>query len=385
MYVHIPYCRQLCPYCDFNVHVARKEPPWDRLTEALLAQWQAQRGAFGAGPVRTVYFGGGTPSLAPPRLFAAVLQALQRDVGVQPEAEITVEVDPGTISTTELRELHHLGINRVSLGWQSTHDHLLRTLGRGHDARQSRETLAAVREAGLQEISVDLIFAVPGQTLEHLQADLRALVALAPQHVSLYGLTYHEGTAFARRRQRGLLTPVPEPLEVEMMAQAESALTEAGYRRYEVSSYALPGHEARHNGGYWDGVPYLGLGPGAHSFLRHGWSRGWRWEAARRPERYFAAWIGTPVLEGPPPPEHPGITFVEELSARVLRGERMMCGLRRLCGVSLREEALVDHGAELQPGIEEGIRRGWLMREGDRVRPTAAGLLFGDDLGALWL
>jgi len=351
VYVHIPYCPAVCPYCDFNVAV-RKEPPWDAFAKAVTDELAARRPLF-EGDVRTLYFGGGTPSLAPPSVIAAIVEA----VGGSP-GEVTLEANPGTITPATLKGYKDAGITRISLGWQSTHDRLLKTLGRTHSAAQSQEAARAVKAAGFASMSIDLIFAVPGQTLEDLDADLDAVFAIDPEHVSLYGLTYHEGTPFEKSRRKGTLTPVDEVTETAMFERIAERLTARGYRHYEVSNFAKPGFEAQHDSSYWHGIPYMGLGPGAHSFVGNQ-----RWETVRNPDRYMS----DPLQQ----------TFRETLSALDMARERILTGLRLEEGIDLSEFA----GFEL--GVDEAIREGLAVRDGDRLKPTAKGRLQADTLAEI--
>ncbi|MEO1171711.1 MAG: radical SAM family heme chaperone HemW, partial [Myxococcota bacterium] len=249
LYVHVPYCRHRCPYCDFNVWID-KHAPWAALADATVGDI-GRRAAEFPYRFRSVYFGGGTPSLAPNAFFARVLEAADQVLGLQGSAEVTMEIEPDTISAARLRELVALGVNRASLGWQSSHDRLLKVLGRGHRADAAFRMFEDARNAGFDSVSIDLMFAVPGQTLAELDADLDRIVALSPDHVSLYALTFEPDTEFERRRRRGRLVPTEDDLEAEMMEHIESRLISAGYHHYEVSSYAKAGHAAVHNSGYW--------------------------------------------------------------------------------------------------------------------------------------
>lgn len=381
VYVHVPFCPYVCPYCDFNVLV-RRAPPWEAFVAALRRELEARASIFAGQALESLYFGGGTPSLAPPWWIASVKQAVEERFGPVP-GEITLEANPGTLDAEKLAGYRAAGVNRVSLGWQSTNDRLLQTLGRGHSAEESRAAAALVRAAGVPELSVDLIFAVPGQSLADLEHDLDELERLAPEHVSLYGLTYHERTRFQRWRDTGRLVPVDEELEVRMMARIDERLRAAGYEHYEVSNFARPGHRAVHNSSYWTGAPYLGLGPGAHSFAREGWERGWRWEGTRRAERYIAAWEHARPA-GLPRADDGTVTWIEELSARQLLAERMLCGLRTSDGVKLAEPPMREARAELERGIAEACRRGWAELVGDRLAPTALGFTYADDLAGLF-
>jgi oxygen-independent coproporphyrinogen-3 oxidase len=381
LYLHLPYCTSLCPYCDFNSYVDPKAP-WEALTSALEREIATRAPVF-ATPWRSVYFGGGTPSLAPPDTVRRLIEAARQAAGLAADAELTLEVNPGTVTEASLAAFREVGINRVSLGWQSTHDRLLRVLGRGHSAADSHAAYAASRAAGFDNISLDLIFAVPGQSMADLDADLDRVLALAPEHVSLYALTYKPGTPFERRRLRGTLTPADEDLEADMMDHIEARLSAVGFEHYEVSNYALPGRRAVHNSLYWRGGRYLGVGPGAHSFHHEAWATGWRWEAVRDPAAYIAAW------QTPPPPGVPAtgdgtVTWCEALTPRQLFSERMLCGLRQADGVSLQEPALAAHADTVAAGVAEATARGWGRVQGDRLIPTPAGLTHADALAALF-
>lgn len=382
VYVHVPYCRRICPYCDFNVHIA-KRADWGGLARGVTAELRARAEVFEVPEVDSLYFGGGTPSLAPREVLAACTQAVAAVGPLAAGAEVTVEVDPATLDAGGYAGLRSIGVTRVSLGWQSTHDGFLRVLGRGHTAADSEEAFRTARAAGLDDVSIDLIFGVPGETLEHLARDLDAVERLGPDHVSLYALTYHEGTELFRRREQRRVVPVEDDLEAEMMAFIERRLEGAGYEHYEVSNYARPGKRSRHNQLYWHGGRYLGVGPGAHSFARRGWDEGWRWEAVREPGRYAAAW-SQGSQRGRPAEGDPTVTFVETLSARQLRNERFLLRLRTREGVDLGEPGLEAAAAEVEGAVRDAVRRGWLVRHGARLVPTSAGLMNADAVAALF-
>jgi len=380
VYLHVPFCLSRCPYCDFNTAVV-EAPPCQACGAALDRELAVRAELFGGVPLRSVYFGGGTPSLAPAPWIATRLAAITDHFPSEERLEITVEANPGSIDAHGLRALAAAGVNRLSIGWQSTHDSLLATLGRKHTAADSRALLEAAR-AQFDNIGVDLIFAVPGQTMAMLDADLEQLLAYRPQHLSIYALTFHTGTPFERWRRKGLLHAASEELEVAMMERIETRLTDAGYDHYEVSNYALPGSAAVHNSLYWLGAPYLGLGPGAHSFLREGWDRGQRWENRRDTEQYLGAWShaddGGVPLDGAAT-----IEFVEHLTEEQLRAERFMCAMRLANGIDLAEVQGGDSEA-VAAAVEEGRHRGWLRQEGSRIVPTCDGMRHADALGGLF-
>lgn len=385
VYVHVPYCRQHCLYCDFNIHVMRsREPPWKAFVAAIGAELAARAPVFAGARAGSVYFGGGTPSLMPAPVVVELLGQIDARIGIEPTAEITLEVDPGTTSMTHLRDCCAAGVNRISLGWQSTDDALLVRLGRGHDARLARETFALARDVGCGNMSIDLIFAVPGQSLADLDADLDAIGLLGPEHVSLYALTFHRRTMFHKLRARGELFPVDDDTELAMMEKIDRRLAALGYARYEVSNYARTGARSRHNMLYWTGAPYLGLGPGAHSFAPRDAAGGWRWEGTRRPWRYIERWQRGDHSPGIPTLKDGSVSFVESLTARQLLAERMMCAMRLCDGIDLAGCQCGPFAAEINLAAAEAARRGWLRIAGSHLTPTAEGLRFSDSLAELF-
>ena len=264
VYVHVPWCRTRCPYCAFNVYPDR-EARWEPWAEGVLAEWAARAPAFLRGPedrAHSVYFGGGTPSLAPPEAIARIVAAIPVAEG----AEITLEANPGSLSAADLQAWRAAGVTRVSVGIQTFDQRFARLLNRGHTVAQARALGRMVAEAGFQSWSLDVIFALPGQTLEDLRVDLDAILALEPWHVSLYGLTFEPGTPFGRAEEQGrLVAPDPELWRAQYDTIVET-LAAGGWERYEVSNFARPGHRAVHNEAVWRGGHYAGLGPGAHGF-----------------------------------------------------------------------------------------------------------------------
>ncbi|MCK5689077.1 radical SAM family heme chaperone HemW, partial [Myxococcota bacterium] len=302
IYLHIPYCASLCPYCDFNSYHS-EDPPWAALTQAILNDLAFHAPRFENGELVSIYFGGGTPSLAPPEMIAALIKEISSRFEASPK-EITLEANPGTVDNHKIKAFRDAGINRMSFGWQSTHDKTLKLLGRTHTADDGRAALLMARAAGFENLTLDLIFATPGQTIRELEEDLDALIELEPEHISLYALTYHSGTPFYEWRKRGKFRPIEVEVEVEMMELIDERLVREGFEHYEVSNYAQKPKNlrtslfrARHNSLYWQGAPYLGLGPGAHSFWRDGAIAGQRWAALKKPEDYIAAYNKTLKLE----------------------------------------------------------------------------------------
>jgi oxygen-independent coproporphyrinogen-3 oxidase len=376
LYVHVPYCRHVCPYCDFNV-VASASPPEAGYVAALVAElraWAADE-KWRRRRLRSVYVGGGTPSLFSPAGVAALLEAAARHFGIEDGAEVTLEANPGTVTRASLAGYRTAGVNRLSLGAQSFHPLLLRTLGRDHEARDTHAALAAARAAGFDNVSLDLIFAVPGGTRADWEADLHAAIALAPEHVSAYALTYESGTPFHAWRTSGRLHPIEDDTEAAMAETAGTMLAAAGYTRYEISSWARPGCASRHNQSYWDGSDYLGLGAGAHSFAAGPPAR--RWANTRPPDAYRDAISRTGIA----------VDQEEHLSPAQAESDAVITGLRRLVGVDTGAFAR-RFGRPLEeafPQLARMVEDGLLEHAGNHVRLTARGLAFADTVSASFL
>jgi oxygen-independent coproporphyrinogen-3 oxidase len=374
LYVHVPWCRRVCPYCDFNVYV------WSGMPERAYADAlevevaaHAREATWAGRRVGSLYLGGGTPSLFSPETIAAVLAAVRGSFEIASDAEVTLEANPGTVSRDRLTRYRTAGVNRLSLGAQSFDRAVLATLGRDHAPADTARAVEAARAAGFDNVSLDLVFGVPGGTGPRWADDLAQAVALAPEHVSAYGLTYEEGTPFHRWRRSGRLRPVSEDDEAAMAELAVATLEAAGLRRYEISSFARPGRESRHNLGYWDGSDYLGIGAGAHSFAAEP-APGRRWVNERLPARYLAA-VGE---------DGTAVASEEHLSDAQARAEFVFTGLRRLAGVDV--DAFADRfGRALDaafPQLADLAGAGLVERAGRRVRLTTRGLAFADDVAA---
>jgi len=374
LYVHVPWCRHVCPYCDFNVHARRHVPERDDVAALVreLDAW-AERPPFAGAGVASVFFGGGTPSLYSPAAIATLLRHVAARFGLEPGAEITLEANPGTVGEDTLRGFRDAGVTRLSLGAQSFDPALLRTLGRDHGPIDVYDAVSASRAAGLENVSLDLIFAVPGETLATWAHDLDAAIALGPEHVSTYALTYEVGTPFHRWRAEGRVVPAAEDDEAAMADLACARLAAAGYERYEISSHARPGFASRHNQHYWDGSSYLGIGPGAHSFAAAP-PPGHRWANERDPARYRALVVA----------EGTAIVVSEDLTQARAESDFVMTGLRRLSGID--PEAFARRfGRPLDAALPQlaGLADDDLVEHADgRLRLTARGLRFAD---AVWM
>jgi len=379
LYVHFPYCLAKCPYCDFAVTV-QKAIPEVRYSRALLKELDlrlAASPAWAEKPLDSVYFGGGTPSLWAPAEVAGLLEAVQKRLSLRKGAEVTLEANPEVADVQRLRGFRTAGITRLSLGVQSFDAETLKALGRAHAPDDGRTAVRAARTAGFDNVSLDIILGVQGQSLASAVEDARAAAALAPEHVSAYVLTVErealaEETVFARRLRTGQLQLPPDALVADMVEAVSSVLGSAGLLRYEVSSYARPGRHSRHNALYWTGGEYLALGAGATGFTRTE-TGGVRTSAHRSTERWFAD-----AEAGRLPEAEREVLGVGELFR-----ERLMLGLRFVGGLDV--ERLVAEFQEASRkeslGKLEAEGLGKQMADG-RFRLTSRGLLLHSDVCA---
>ena len=289
LYVHIPWCQSKCPYCDFNSHAAASWPEAD-YTRALISELEHQVGdaPYAGERLKTIFFGGGTPSLFDPKSIGEIIDAANRLCGIEADAEITLEANPGTVDAAKLSGMRAAGVNRISFGAQSFNPATLKFLGRIHSADETRAAAKMAHGAGFDRLNLDLIFAVPGQTVADVLFDIESVTALEPDHISAYNLTFEEGTAFFMDLKRGKIKQLPTDEQAAMYQAVREEIPRRGYPMYEISNYAAVGHEARHNLTYWRGETYLGIGAGAHSFARVE-DGGRRWWNEKLPARYIAA------------------------------------------------------------------------------------------------
>lgn len=265
VYVHIPFCASRCSYCDFFSTLRLDEVGHDYV-EALIAEARLRKAELNGKPVKTLYMGGGTPSQLPLPLLARLIDGLKATLDLNAVQEFTLEANPDDVTPEWSAAVRALGVNRVSMGVQSFQDAVLRLVGRRHTARQAIEAVASLRHAGIDNISIDLIYGLPGQTLETWAESVRQAVDLRPQHISAYGLTYEPGTRLWQQRECGEVVEASEDQYLDMYRILVGMLQMAGYEHYEISNFALPGYRSRHNSSYWNETPYLGLGAAAHSY-----------------------------------------------------------------------------------------------------------------------
>jgi oxygen-independent coproporphyrinogen-3 oxidase len=266
LYLHIPFCTHRCAYCDFNTYAGQAESIADYVTALCEEIHCVGRSASADLTVHTVFFGGGTPSLLSSSQLAAILAAIRGSFALTGDAEITLEANPGTVSLDDLRSMHSMGINRLSFGVQSANGEELRLLERTHDFLDVLNAVAGARRAGFGSINLDLIYGLPDQSMTTWQTTVRRVLDLQPEHISAYALTLEHGTPFGRWAERGMVASPNPDLAADMYEWLSAELEAAGYMQYEISNWAKPGHECRHNLQYWRGLPYLGLGAGAHGY-----------------------------------------------------------------------------------------------------------------------
>lgn len=376
LYIHIPYCSSKCPYCDFNSYAASSWPE-DEYVRALSCELarRAQETPYAGDKLRTVFFGGGTPSLFAPKSIAAILERAEGLFGFEHDAEITLEANPGTVDLAKLVELRASGVNRISFGAQSFNDATLAFLGRIHRASHTREAARMAHRAGFERLNLDLIFAVPGQTLDDVMNDIAEVATLEPDHVSAYNLTFEEGTAFFAEMRRGRITPLASDEQAAMYAAVREELPRRGYAMYEISNYAPPGHEARHNLTYWHAESYLGIGAGAHSFARDASGGGRRWWNERGPGRYLACATESGAAEA----------GGEQVDAATAMGEFAFLNLRLREGFALdafRERFGSEFDEVFGARSARLFEGGLLEHAGGRVRLSDRGVELADSIFA---
>ena len=384
LYIHIPFCQTKCPYCDFNTFAGIETliPSYIKALAAEIRHWGA---LLGRPRVSTVFFGGGTPSYVPGQAIDSILESTRSAFQVTPSAEITMEANPGDLSGEGVSSLPQWGINRLSIGVQSLDSSLLELLGRRHSSQEAVEAYRSARRAGFTNIGLDLMYGIPRQTPEQWRDTLNEVLSLSPEHLSLYCLTLEEGTPMEQQVRLGEM-PQPDPdLAADMYLLAEELLERAGYRHYEISNWARPGMESHHNLTYWRNQPYLGVGPGAHSYLGE-----WRFSNINSPREYVRR------LDNISPPgtaledisreaigQVPTVEGVETIEPRLEMAETMMLGLRLEEGVSLEgfanrfDRALPSvYGEQLQELTAVG-----LVEQRDGVLClTAQGRLLGNEV-----
>jgi oxygen-independent coproporphyrinogen-3 oxidase len=375
LYIHIPYCISKCPYCDFNSHVVA-EIPEENYTSALLDElhhyavgpdWRGRR-------IRSIFFGGGTPSTFQASSIGLLLKRTAALFNVDARCEITLEANPGTVDVANFFGYRAAGVNRISVGVQSFNSRLLKFLGRAHSAEEAEKALTIVKDAAFDNFSLDLIYANPGQTLRDLEEDLDTALSFKSPHLSAYNLTIEEGTPFHHEYRCGKFKLLHEEEEIAMAELIEQRLSDAGLERYEISNYARPGFYSRHNVNYWQSGDYLGIGAGAHSYqgVYSDGIYGQRWWNEKNPARYMKIIKETGQA----------VTDAEQSNLTRAAGEYMFSGLRLTAGVSLKAFAarFGKSMLELYPAISSWISEGLMEIQGEHLRLSRRGLLVANSI-----
>ena len=346
IYIHIPFCKSRCKYCDFfsTTHLQKQA----QYVEAVLAEWQMRQHQL-SDPIHTIYIGGGTPSTLDNAALDRILQAILSTCPDSRPHEITIEANPGDITLEKAQAWRAMGINRLSMGIQSFHDHLLQLIGRRHTAKQAIEAVQLAQAAGFDNISIDLMYALPDQTMQMWQQDVQQALSLGVQHISSYGLIYEDGTVLTTLLEHGQIEAVDEDTEMLMYDYLVEQLTANGFLHYEVSNFALPNRHSMHNSNYWNDTPYIGLGAGAHSY--DGQQRQWNISDL---DIYIERALAHDL-----PPE------IETLTPEQKHTERIMLGLRTCQGVP---KELINFSNAL-PYLQQGL----LVEKDNRIVATTQG------------
>jgi oxygen-independent coproporphyrinogen-3 oxidase len=364
LYLHIPFCEKKCSYCDF--YSIESTSHIDAFTDTLLAELEMRSGGP-ARPLTSIFFGGGTPSLLAPEAIGRITERIRALWTVEPDAEWTMECNPGTVTEDRLVGYRQCGINRLSFGVQSFTGEELRFLDRIHSADEADTAMAMARAAGFENVNMDLMFAVPGQTPGSLAYNLERMLSLRPDHISAYSLIYEHGTPLNARLKKGLVTPTSEDEDAAMYAQVIATLTNAGYEQYEVSNFARPGKRCRHNLTYWHAENYLAVGPSAHGYVDG--VRYWN-------HRSLSAWTSK-VHAGVLPEANR-----ETLSDDDRRSEFLFLTLRA-DGIpvdAVRERFGIDLRTTLQPNLAHWIEAGFIVDTGTHLALTGEGYRVCDEI-----
>ncbi len=368
IYIHIPFCRSRCSYCDFATGMYSAAMA-ERYVHSLVKEVGSWREVEPAETVDTIYFGGGTPSLLSPAQLEALLKAMRQRFSVSADVDVSIEINPGTVTPEVLAAFRNLGVNRASFGAQTFDDGELARLGRSHTADETRRTFRDLRDTGFDNISFDLIAGLPGQTIERWQRNLDEAFSLRPEHLSFYLLEVHQGTPLASHIKSGLQPPPDEDLAADMYEVMLDRALEAGYEHYEISNLCLPGYESRHNTKYWTAAPYYGFGCSAHSY--DGGFR--RWANERALVRYIE------MIEQ----DRKAIVDETQLTETDRQAEAVFLGLRMMQGFSFTEYQEV-FGADLREKHENDLTRfreaGLIECSGDLLKLTRAGALLSNEV-----
>lgn len=372
LYVHIPFCASKCYYCDFNSYVSTGDVI-DRYLDGLDKEMGLLSKELPWDPLKTVFFGGGTPSLLDAKQLERMLTILRNYFPLTDDAEVSVEANPGTVNLEKLRVLKEGGVNRLSFGVQSFHDPILKKLGRLHDSLTVYHSFEKARLAGFESINLDLMFGLPGQTMEIFQDSLRKIVDLQPEHISAYSLKVEEGTPFAIWQERGKLELPPEETDLAMYLLLMETMEARGYGMYEISNFAKNGHDCKHNQVYWRNEPYLAAGSGAHGYVN---------DVRYVIQHTVPDYIDTALSERRP------VVETDEIPEPIRREDTMILGLRMIGGVEF-ERFRRRHGVDMHQVfgdvIDQNIQRGLLNADETVIRLTKQALPIANEVFAAFL
>ncbi|UXP33750.1 radical SAM family heme chaperone HemW [Reichenbachiella agarivorans] len=363
IYIHIPYCKQACHYCDFHFSTSLQNK--QQMVDALSQELKLRKDYLADPLIQTLYFGGGTPSILSTSELAQLIETSREEFVLSENLELTLEANPDDLNLTKLHELKSLGINRLSIGIQSFDDALLKYFNRSHDRRTAIQAVRDAREAGIDNISIDLIFGVPNQSLEMLADDLRQALSLETPHISIYGLTIEEKTVFGKWHKQNKLTPIDEDLASEHLSLIMTTLETAGYVQYEISNFCKPDYQSRHNSSYWAGTHYLGIGPAAHSY--NGSSRQYN---ISHNNKYIQA-IHAHQLNH----EIEVLTQDEKITEMILTQIRTIAGIDMM---ELKSQLGYDMIHEKKKELSQLTQSGLLSIQNDRLILSKKGKLLGD-------
>ena len=372
LYIHIPFCAKRCLYCDFfsNTDMKFKEP----YVSAVIREMQLRQEYIGEEPLDTIYFGGGTPSQLQQADFERIFKAIDCLFNISSCKEITLEANPDDMTPEYVASLRNLPFNRVSMGVQSFKEKDLHFLNRRHDREQALRAVGLCKENGIQNISIDLIYGLPGQTLEKWQENLDDAIHLEIPHISAYHLIYEEGTALYKLMEAGKVAPIEEELSVTLFSTLINRLAEAGYLHYEISNFARPGYFSQHNSSYWTGKKYIGIGPSAHSY--DGESR--QWNISSLPHYLEGIRTGIPNIE------------IEKLDSNTKYNDFIITGLRTMWGIrtaNIREQFGEEKQAYLERQAATYLHQGLLIYENDTLTLSKEGIFISDGIMSdlLWV
>lgn len=371
LYIHIPFCKQKCSYCDFCSY-ANKESFIKRYIQCVLKEIievgnnnkiDFENGKDDLFLVKTIYIGGGTPSLIDSKYIVQIIEDIKLNFEIDEKAEITIEVNPGTVTLEKLEDYKRAGINRLSIGLQSTHEHLLKEIGRIHTYLDFLDTFRFAREAGFENINVDLMIGIPNQTLEEVKDSIEEIVSMEPEHISVYSLILEEGTPLFKKVEEGLELP-DEELERKMYWNVKRILEANGYNHYEISNFAKQGYESKHNLDCWNQKEYIGFGVAAHSY-----TNGIRYSNIENLEQYIKNYEEDKTEEN--------LVFHEKQDMETMQKEYMLLGLRKIDGVSIQEfkiKFVANPVFLYHDKLEKLVNEELVEIDGDQIKLTNKGL-----------